>query len=209
MMKLNTLALFFICATFVFSSCSNKDGGQGNKQINPEATDTSLTKKRTAEDFMYDCAALKRTALKMDSIILKQTETNARVANDAITAFTDFAYHCNSDTITPIYLIKTAQIAQAINNTPQAQVVLEKCISDYPNFKDRAAAIFLLAQLYDETVYLNNEDEARRLYQKIIDEYPKSDWATSAKGAIQFIGKTDQQILQELKGKNKKTFPKK
>jgi TolA-binding protein len=79
--------------------------------------------------------------------------------------------------------------------------VLDKCIADYPSFKNRAAALFLLAQLYDEPGYLNDEQEAKKLYQKIIDEHPKSDWASSAKGALSFIGKSDQQIMEELKKK--------
>jgi TolA-binding protein len=101
--------------------------------------------------------------------------------------------------LSPVYLVKTAQIAQAINNIPQAKVVLDKCIADYPNFKNRPAALFLLAQLYDEPTYLNNEQEAKLLYQKIIDEHPKSDWAQSAKGAIKFIGMSDNQIMEQLK----------
>ncbi|HOZ88509.1 MAG TPA: tetratricopeptide repeat protein [Bacteroidia bacterium] len=185
----------FAALLFTFS-CS----GTGSSQQNVPTAD-SVIEKKVAEDFMFDCALLKKEALKTDSIILKQTETDLKLANRAIAAFTDFAYHCSSDSLAPIYLIKTAQVAQAINNTPQAKIVLEQCIKDYPNFNNRVAAIFLLAQLYDEAAYLNDEEQARVLYQKIIDEYPKSDWASSAKGAIRFIGKSDEQIMEELKKK--------
>ncbi|MES2679089.1 MAG: tetratricopeptide repeat protein [Bacteroidota bacterium] len=191
------LVIPVLTALFFTASCS----GTGNSQQKVVSTDSVVAEKKVAEDFMFDCAMLKRTALKMDSTILKQTETDLKLANKAIAAFTDFAYHCSTDSLAPIYLIKTAQVAQAINNTPQAKVVLEQCIKDYPNFNNRAAAIFLLAQLYDEAAYLNNEEQARILYQKIIDEYPKSDWAASAKGAIRFIGKSDEQIMEELKKK--------
>jgi len=193
---------FFLSHLVVFCffvSCSpeNKESGR------PAGNDSLSVKKRVNSDFIFDCSALKREALKMDSIILIQTETDKKIAGDAIKAFTEFAYHCSSDSVAPIYLIKTAQIAQAVNNTPQAKIVLEKCITDYPNFKNRAAAIFLLAQLYDEAMYLNNEEQAKILYQKIIDEYPKSDWAINAKGALKFIGKSDQQIINEFKKKKK------
>jgi outer membrane protein assembly factor BamD (BamD/ComL family) len=137
----------------------------------------------------------------MDSVLLTQTEMDSNAANKAIRAFTDFAFYCSNDTLSPVYLVKTAQIAQAINNIPQAKVVLDKCIADYPNFKNRPVALFLLAQLYDEPTYLNNEQEAKLLYQKIIDEHPKSDWAQSAKGAIKFISLSDNQIMEQLKKK--------
>ncbi len=155
----------------------------------------------STKNYFTDCKQLLAEAKKMDSTLLKEMEVKKDVADKAIKAFTDFAFYCTADTLCPIYLIKTAQVAQAINNMPQAQVALEKCVTAYPKSKHRAAAMFLLAQLYDEAVYLNNEQEAKKLYEMIIYEYPKSDWAKSAKGALNFIGKTDEQIMEELKKK--------
>ncbi len=152
-------------------------------------------------NYLSDCKKLFAEAKKMDSTLLKEIEIKPDVAKKAIKAFTDFAFYCSSDSTCPIYLIKTAQVAQSINNIAQAKVVLERCVNDYTTSKHRAAALFLLAQLYDEPAYLNNETEAQKLYQKVIDEYPKSDWAKSAKGALNFIGKSDAQIMEELKNK--------
>ena len=153
------------------------------------------------KSYLTDCKKLLAEAKKMDSTLLKEMEVKTDVANNAIKAFTDFAFYCTEDTLCPIYLIKTAQVAQAINNSKQAKVALDKCVNDYPKSIHRAAALFLLAQLYDESTQLNNETEAKKLYEKIITEYPKSDWAKSAKGALNFIGKTDEQIMEELKKK--------
>jgi tetratricopeptide (TPR) repeat protein len=161
----------------------------------------SLPKQKPS--YLTSCKEYFREASKMDSILLQQNEVDKPSANKAIKAFTDFVYNCQSDSMSPIYLIKTAQVAKAIDNIPQAKLVLDKCIEDYPSFKDRAVAMFLLAQLYDENTYLNNENEARKLYQQILDEYPKSSIATSAKGAIKFIGKTDEEIMRELTKKKK------
>ena len=133
---------------------------------------------------------------------MHQNDLNKSSATTAIQAFINFANFCKDDSLAPVYLIKTAQVSIAIKNIPQAKIVLDRCIEDYPNFKDKSAALFLLAQLFDEPTYLNNEAEAKRLYEKIISEFPKSDWALSAKGAIAFIGKSDKQILEELKKKS-------
>ena len=141
----------------------------------------------------------------MDSVLLQETSVNEQSARKAIEAFTDFAFYCHSDTMSPIYLIKTAQVARAINAIPQAKMALDRCIETYLNSTHRAAALFLLAQLYDEPGYLNDENEARRLYNQVINEYPKSDWAMSAKGAIAFIGKTDAEIVKEFEKKQKKS----
>ncbi|MBA3681670.1 MAG: tetratricopeptide repeat protein [Bacteroidetes bacterium] len=155
----------------------------------------------SAKSYLTDCKKLFAEAKKMDSTLLTEMEVKNDVANKAIKAFTDFAFYCTEDTLCAIYLIKTAQVAQAINNSKRAKIALDKCVNDYPKSTHRPAALFLLAQLYDEATQLNNETEAKKLYEKIIAEYPKSDWAKSAKGALNFIGKTDEQIMEEFKKK--------
>ena len=139
----------------------------------------------------------------VDSVLYTQTDVNKETANKAIKAFTDYAYYCGNDSLSPIFLIKTAQIATAVNNYAQAKIVLEKCISDYPKFEGVPTALFLLGSLYDEETYLNNEEEARRLYQQVIDQYPNSPEVESAKGALKFIGMTDREVMKELKKQSK------
>lgn len=198
-MRVNfNLVLLFVTAAMLFS-CSTHPPSEKQAVSTPKAD----TLGRLAKNYFTDCKKLFKEARYMDSVLMTQTEVDKAKANEAIKAFTDFAYYCENDTLSPMFLIKTAQVARVINNIPQAKVVLDKCIETYPSFKNRPAAMFLLAQLYDERTYLNNEYEAERIYKQIIDEYPKSDWALSAKGAIQFIGKTDEEILKELKKKRK------
>ena len=191
--------VFFITAlvAYSFSSCSVNGGDQPASGASVADSSVAVSKK-----FIVDCGQLKREAIKMDSILLGQMEVDEPSAKKAIVAFTEFANYCDTDTLSPIFLIKTAQVARVINRIPQAKAALDQCIAAYPHFRDRPAALFLLAQLYDENTYLNNEQEAKALYQKIIDEHPKSAWASSAKGAIAFIGKSDKQIMEELKKKH-------
>lgn len=177
---------------FVFFSCS------GNHSESKQSENTEAKKS------VINCDSLKRLALKSDSVLLSQMEIDQAAARAGIKAFADFANFCPTDSLSPIYLIKCAQVARAINQIPQAKLVLEKCVRDYPQFKDRPAALFLLAQLYDEVTYLNNEEEAKKLYEQIITEYPSSDWAHSARGAMQFLGKSDAEIIKELKKKKAK-----
>lgn len=172
-------------------------------EMQKETPPVSAAAEAPASGFMADCSRLKRKALRIDSLLLQQTEMDAALARQAVVAFTEFASGCEADSLAPVYLIKTAQVARASDNVPQAKVALDQCIAAYPNFKDRPAALFLLAQLYDEVSYLNDEQKARELYQKIIDEHPKSPWASSAKGAILFLGKSDREILEELKKKQR------
>lgn len=197
-MNLNAFLLILSLPVFVLQSCS----GNKNEKETGEVAAVDSTHGRPV-GFIADCSKYKAEAIRMDSILLNQMEIDKPSAQKAIIAFTDFAHYCDTDTLSPVFLIKTAQVARAIDNIPQAKTVLDQCINYYPNFKDRAAALFLMAQLYDENTYLNDELEAKRLYQKIIDEHPKSPWASSAQGAILFIGKSDKQIMEELKKKKR------
>lgn len=199
--KNKLMKLFAIALLSLLMMACKTPPTDSQKQTSPS---TSFdTTPRLIKNYFGDCKKLRQAAKSMDSTLLNEMELDKTLANKAIKAFTDYAYYCQGDSLSPIFLIKTAQIAKAINNIPQAKIVLERCIENYPQFENRAAAIFLLAQLYDENNFMNNEMEAKRLYQQIIDEYPKSDWSESAKGAIHFIGKSDEQIAKELLKKKK------
>ena len=194
--------------TILFSGCGNPDASTtstGSGQAS-SATGNDTKKDSALSHSVYtnDCKSLFITAQKLDSVIMTATEANAVIGNKAIKAFTDFSFYCKNDSLAPIFLIKAAQIAQSINNLPQAQICLEKCINDFPDFKNRGAAMFLLAQLYDEVKYLNNEQKAEELYASIISLYPRTEWAANAKAARNLLGKTDEEIVKEFTKKNKK-----
>lgn len=191
---LYTVICFSFLACNNFPTSNNVDTSQSTNNIAAPTKNIN---------YLADCKNYYAQAKKLDSILLKEIDLNVTLANKAIKAFTDFAYYCQADSLSPMYLVKSAQVAKAINNYPQAKIVLDKCIADYPNFKNRAAALFLLAQLYDDAGVMNSETEAQKIYLQIIAEYPKSDWAKSAKGALTFIGKSDAQIMEELKRKEK------
>jgi TolA-binding protein len=130
-------------------------------------------------------------------------ELDATVGNKAIKAFTDFSFYCGKDSLAPVFLLKASEIATSINNLPQAQLCLEKCIADFPTFENRGAAYFLLARLYDEPSQLNNEAKAEELYHLVKSQYPNTPWAVNADAALQLLGKSDAEIVREFEKKNK------
>jgi TolA-binding protein len=159
--------------------------------------------KSTDPVFAAGCSELLSRATRMDSILMTQLEIDTVSAYAAMRAFTEFAHNCSRDTTSAIYLIKTAQVARAVNNIPQAKLALDRCIDEYTGFSGRPAAMFLLAQIYEGHNYLNNAYDARKMYERIIEEYPKSEWAANAKAAIPYIGKSDAEIIKDLKKKRK------
>lgn len=193
--QLIVLLFVALIVFFLFYNCSGKT---------PETNAPAQKEAPAQMGYTNECRTLYLEALKNDSIILAANEVNVTVANKAIKAFADFSFYCKTDSFAPVYLLKAGQIAQSINNIPQAKVCFEKVIKDFPDYKNRGAAMFLLAQLYDEPQFLNNEDIARDLYDQIVNSYPGTEWAMNAIAARQLIGKSDEQIVQEFLKKNKK-----
>lgn len=195
------IILILLAAFVVFLLFYNCTGKQTEETAKAETKD-SVAQNNSV--YTSECRSLYLEAVKNDSIILAATEVNPEVGNKAIKAFADFAYYCPNDTLAPVFLLKAGQIAASINNLPQAQVCFEKCYKDFPNFNNRGAAMFLLAQLYDEVSQLNDEDMARELYGKIIHNFPGTEWARNAVQARDLLGKTDEQIIKEFEKKNAK-----
>lgn len=194
-------SLFIYSWPLLLAACSSKT--EESKTTNEPKKD-SITAVTADTTTIRDCNVLYRNAISIDSTIMKKLDMDLSLATKAIKSFADYAFYCESDSLSPVYLIKGAQIAISINNANQAKVLLDRCISNYPKFRNKPAAIFLLAQLYDEQHLLNNEEEAKKLYEQLIFEYPRSEWAANAKGAIKLMGKTDEEIIKEFNEKNKK-----
>jgi len=162
-----------------------------------------IVKKDSAVANATDCHSLLVKAKHLDSLLLAAEALNPKLAVDAIVVFNDFSTNCGNDSLAPEFLLKGGQVAQTIKNYSKAEELFKKCTIKFPKYKNRGAALFLLAQLYDEVSMLNNETEAKIIYTQIIMEYPKSSYANDAKACLENIGKTDEQLVQEFLKKNK------
>ncbi len=186
---------FLISGIVLFTSC----GGSTSEEKQPVVKKDSVKVIAPSND----CQTLFKEAKAADDVLLRATTVNDNDAAKAIIAFYNFANICKEDTLAPVLLLKAGQVAQTLNKFSQAQAFFTKCIDEFPDFKNRGAAIFLLAQLYDDATKLNNEEEAAKYYRQVIREYPKSAFAEDAKAAIKNFGKTDEQLIQEFLKKNK------
>lgn len=162
-----------------------------------------VMKKDSVVAVIEDCPTLLVKAKRLDSLLLSSENLDPKLANEAIVVFNGFGSNCSSDSLAPEFLLKAGQVAQAIKNYTKAEEMYKKCTADFPKYKNRAAALFLLARLYDEEKMLNNETAAKIIYSQIVMEYPKSPYADDSKASLNNMGKTDEQLVQEFLKKNK------
>ena len=188
-MKIKTL-LTVLSITLSVSSCINK-----TEEKKEETNSTTVIQPHfKKEDFINHIQSLKdkmRSSERLDSA----------TAAAAIKAYADFAFNFADDSSAADCLFKAAEIASAIGRYQQAIIYYQTIQSKYPDFKLAAESLYLQGYIYDN--FVDNEVLAKEIYEKVIVRYPKHKLAEDAKYAVQNLGKSDEELIQEFKKKNK------
>ncbi|MGZ4057304.1 MAG: tetratricopeptide repeat protein, partial [Bacteroidia bacterium] len=119
----------------------------------------------------------------------------------AIKAYYDFISMFPDDSLSPDFIFKSAEIATATQQYPQALQDYQTIENKYPNYKLYPESLFLQASLLDN--FMNDDAKAKVVYQKVIDKFPASSYANDAKAAISNMGKSDEELHKEFMKKNK------
>jgi len=175
----------FIFSGLLFSSCGNDESAKENKVVEPAETRQLLVEK----------------IKKLESELYVAQTLDAIKADMAISVYSEFISKYPSDSLTPDFIFKAGEIATANMQYKQALGYYKNIVKNYPNYKYYVDCIYLQAHIFDN--YLNNDDSAKVIYEKVISDYPQSHYANDAKAAIQHLGKTDEQLIEEFKKKNK------
>ena len=137
---------------------------------------------------------------KLEAELHNSIDLNTQTAIAAIKAYSDYVMFFPNDSLAPDYLFKVGEIATAIKQYQQALVNYQVITEKYPNFKYIQESLYLQAYLLDN--FLNDDAKAKIIYEQVILKYPTSSYANDAKAAINNLGKSDEQIIQEFKKKN-------
>ena len=132
----------------------------------------------------------------------KVPELKNETAILAIQAYSDFATYYPTDTLAPDYLFKAGQVATAAKKYKQALSIYQSITSKYPDFKYASESLYLQGFLLDN--FMNDDAGAKIIYEEIISKYPNTTLAKDSKAAINNLGKTDEQIIEEFNKTNNK-----
>ncbi|MEZ4898898.1 MAG: tetratricopeptide repeat protein [Saprospiraceae bacterium] len=94
------------------------------------------------------------------------------------------------------YLHQAGQTARSIRTFRKAISLYDWIFSKYPNDPRAGQALFLEAFTYDNE--LKEIDIARKLYEQFIAKFPKDELVDDAQFLLKNLGKSDDEILQEL-----------
>ncbi|MBL7884224.1 MAG: tetratricopeptide repeat protein [Bacteroidia bacterium] len=175
----------FVLAALLFSSCGNDESHKENTTLEPIETRKLLIDK----------------IKKIESELYVAQTLDAIKADMAISIYSEFISKFPSDSLTPDFIFKAGEIATANMQYKQALGYYKNIVKNYTAYKYYVDCLYLQAHIFDN--YLNNDDSAKVIYEKVIKEYPQSHYANDAKAAIQHLGKSDEQLIEEFKKKNK------
>jgi len=107
----------------------------------------------------------------------------------------------NDSTINPQYLFKCAQLQTTLKLTDQAIKNIDELITRYPNAPETANAYYLKAFIYD--TLKKDPEAAKKAYLDFINKYPHHPLTESAKANLAVAGKSEEELLNFIKSKNK------
>ena len=131
------------------------------------------------------------------TLLGEQGDLNKEAAPAVVEKFCKFVEQSPDDATAPEGLFKAMQIDIKLEESEKAIELCNKLVEDYPTFEHNPAALMMTAsEVYDGQ--LHDLDKARATYEKVINDYPDSDWAKNAERMIEFLGLTPEEILSRI-----------
>ena len=129
------------------------------------------------------------------------------LANNALSAYQQFAMSYKKDSLTAWYLFRGADLASsALGIHEHALEMYDEIINNHPTFPKYPEALFLAGFISQDK--MQNGERAKKYYDKLIANYPDHEFVDDAKAMMSFFGKSDEEIVKEFEKKNEEKMNK-
>lgn len=165
--------------------------------------DIVIEKNEEVKDTIVDTIEERIALIDNYSLILANDTTgiHREVAEKLLLAYEDFLKHHSFESISKEYQFRAGELAKAINRPHLAIKHLNGLLERDPDHERAPLALFYKATIVGDM--LNEDENAKMLYQEFIDKYPDHPLAESAKESIKLQGKSLDEIVKEFEKKNK------
>lgn len=190
------MKVFVVCIGFVlvFSVFGCSDGASKNESV----PTTTLATIEDAASAVTDPLMLEIRSMEADT--KRDSVLNRESGLKLLRAYQDYYNKHPNDTSAINYIFEAGRVAVALGKYEKAVELLANFHDGSRNPQRRAEAAYLVAFVYDAHLHL--PAKATTQYNKVIELYPRSPWATQSRQALQLVGKSDEELLQFLKEKN-------
>ncbi len=124
----------------------------------------------------------------------ERAATDPAALDQAVEAYGAFVAKFAQDGRAPVALKNWAAIQQQKGDLQGAIALYGRLIKEYPESEYGDEAQFMIAFIYEE--YLEEPDQARSAYQLVIDRYPDSELAASAKQLLPHVGRNPEEWVR-------------
>ncbi len=151
-------------------------------------------------------ASLDKSAFRQQ---IAQSEKNVLLSNGTI--IKDSAeklieryqtYHQNwpEDSISSDYLFKAIDLSINLPRNNESLKLISAYLKSYPETYHAGVALFLEGFIYDQQI--GDTARARQSYEKLIKTFPEHDFADDAKNALNFLGKSPEELIKSFEKQN-------
>lgn len=128
-----------------------------------------------------------------DSVFEYAIGADPATADQLTDLYVAFADSYPTDSLTPQFLMKGAEMQSNVIHTERAIELFDRIINDYPYFSEVPMCYFLKGNAYD----LNSQyEEAKAAYQVFVDKYPDHFMAADTRKLIPLVGMTPEEIFE-------------
>tara|TARA_B110000046_G_scaffold186024_1_gene231508 strand:+ start:7370 stop:7978 length:609 start_codon:yes stop_codon:yes gene_type:complete len=183
--------VFFIS---VLSACGSKTDKQDEDEVEVDVNIGRVDVNKLNMTNLLAEIKKREEAFKTEKTV---NNRNAFLLMEAYVAFSErFNNRENADE----YLFKAGEVAMSQEMTVEAIRYLTRLYDEFPRYEKRAYGLFLLGFVQEN--YSGNLDEAKRVYELFLVEFPDHEMADDAKASIRNLGKSPEQIIREFEIKD-------
>ncbi len=129
---------------------------------------------------------------------LKQQAARPEAAklDELLALYTGFVDTYPQDTAAAMYLYRAVNLSMGMGKGEVALKLIDRSINEYPQSPRYAETVFLKAYVYENL--LGKLGSASEIYRDFIHRFPDHELADDAQAAIQNLGKTPEQLVEEF-----------
>ena len=165
------------------------------KQIRYIAIVTLICTLLGCENASQQAAQITKVEQEMKQDAAKGTVDTAKVAK-LIDLYQAYIKTYPTDSLCPVYLMRSGDFFRGSMMPAQAVVCYVRVAHEYPRYTRANLALFLSAFLYENE--LHDLSKAKTSYEQYLSLYPTSKLAKDAAISLKNLGKSPDQILQEI-----------
>ena len=130
-----------------------------------------------------------------DSIFESAIAADPDVADQLTELYVAFADKYPSDSLSPQYLMKAADMQSNVLHTERAVALFDRVINEYPDFDEVPMCYFLKGNALE----LNSQiEEAKAAYEEFISKYPDHYMADQTRIMLPRLGMSPEEMLADI-----------